>query len=201
MRVPEMQDRKSLCAPNAIGASRWEAAKRVKPDLRLRILLTQGSYQSNDQVLAAVPPEVGITYYDGGRTYNSSREPMIYPLLVKYVRADRWLGCYPQLTASWGVVCPWSGPQFIKARMSEFAAKHLQCLCGYAWPSNRFYEFNVTAAAEWSWNVGGRSEREFSLAWATRGIGRSTKGRRLGRHARPCGLGRLRLERAHKLGA
>jgi len=146
----------------------WEAAKRIKPSLRLRILLTQGSYRSNDKVLASVPPEVGITYYDGGRTYDSSRQPMIYPLLEKYAAEGRWLGCYPQLTASWRIVCPWSGPQFIKARMSEFAAKRLQCLCGYATPSNRFYEFNVTAAAEWSWNASGRSEREFSLAWAAR---------------------------------
>jgi len=43
-------------------------------------------------------------------------------------------------------------------------------------PDNRFYDFNVTAAAEWSWNAQGscfaakrkRSEREFALAWATR---------------------------------
>ena len=111
---------------------------------------------------------MGITYYDGGRTYDSSRQPMIYPLLEKYAAQGRWLGCYPQLTASWRVVAPWSGPQFIKARMSEFVDKRLQCLCGYATPSNRFYEFNVTAAAEWSWNAHGRSERDFALAWATR---------------------------------
>lgn len=146
----------------------WQAAKEVRPDLHLRILLTQGSYTSNDQVLAHTPRNVGITYYDGGRTYDSSREPMIYPLLEKYAAEGRWLGCYPQLTASWRIVCPWSGPQFIKARMTEFAGKRLQCLCGYATPSNRFYDFNVTAAAEWSWNSTGRSEREFALAWATR---------------------------------
>jgi len=146
----------------------WEAAKQVRPGVRLRILLTQGSYQSNAEVLAAVPPTVGITYYDGGRTYDSSREPMIYPLLEKYAAEGHWLGCYPQLTASWRVVCPWSAPQFIKARMTEFVDKRLKCVCGYATPSNRFYEFNVIAAAEWSWNAKGRSEREFSAAWATR---------------------------------
>jgi hypothetical protein len=134
----------------------------------LRLLLTQGSYASNDKVLAAVPRQVGITYYDGGRTYDSSRQPMIYPLLEKYAAEGRWLGCYPQLIASWRIVAPWSGPQFIKARMSEFVDKRLQCLCGYATPSNRFYDFNVTAAAEWSWNAHGRSERDFALAWATR---------------------------------
>lgn len=70
--------------------------------------------------------------------------------------------------ASWRLVCPWSGPQFIKALMSEFVDKRLRCLCAYTAPTNRFYEFNVTAAAEWSWNAHGRNEREYSLAWAAR---------------------------------
>ena len=146
----------------------WRLAHERNPKVRLRILLTQGSYDTNDKVLAEVPPEVYVTYYDGGRTYDSSRDPMIYPLLENYVKDGRWLGCYPQLTASWRIVCPWPGPQFIKYRMTEFVDKGLQCLCGYATPDNRLYDFNVTAAAEWSWNARGRDEREFAAAWATR---------------------------------
>ena len=147
----------------------WQLTRKKHPDVRLRILLTQGSYSTNDKVLAAAsPPEVGITYYDGSRTYDSSRDPMIYPLLADFAKKGRWLGCYPQLTASWRTVCPWSGPQFIKYRMTEFVDKGLECLCGYATPDSRFYDFNITAAAEWSWNSHGRSEREFSAAWATR---------------------------------
>jgi hypothetical protein len=146
----------------------WESARQIKPGLRLRILLTQGSYKSNAEILAAVPREVEVIYYDGSRTYSASREPMIYPLLEDYAGGGRWLGCYPQLMSSWRLVCPWSGPQFVKTLMSEYVDKHLRSLCAYTAPSNRFYEFNVTAAAEWSWNAHGRSEREFSLAWATR---------------------------------
>jgi len=146
----------------------WELARQRLPHIRLRILLTQGSYPSNDRVLASVPPEVGITYYCGRRTYDSSQHEMIYPLLAEYAARGGWLGCYPQLTASWRIVCPWSGPQFIKYRMTEFVEKKLQCLCGYATPDNRYYDFNVTAAAEWSWNSRGRDEREFAAAWATR---------------------------------
>jgi hypothetical protein len=52
--------------------------------------------------------------------------------------------------------------------MNEFVDKKLQCLCGYATPNNRLYEFNVLAAAEWSWNAKGRDEREFAAAWAQR---------------------------------
>jgi hypothetical protein len=144
----------------------WEKAKQLRPDFRLRILLTQGSYASNDKILEAVPKGVGVTYYSGLTTYDSSRKPMIYPLLEKFAAEGGWLGCYPQLTASWRIVFPWTGPQFIKARMSEFADKRLQSVVGYATPSNRFYEYNITAAAEWSWNAKGRNERDFSRSWA-----------------------------------
>lgn len=145
----------------------YERAKQVNPELGLRILLTQGSYRSNEVVLSMLPPGVGATYYDGGRTYDSSREPMIYPLLEEWAAQGNRLGCYPQLTASWRIVCPWSGPQFIKYRMTEFVDKGLGILCGYATPNNRLYDFNVAAAAEWSWNARGRDEREFAAAWAT----------------------------------
>lgn len=146
----------------------WRKARETHPGLRLRILLTQGSYTTNDKVIAECPPEVGVTYYDGGRTYNSSRDPMIYPVLEDFAGQGRWLGCYPQLTASWRIVCPWSAPQFIQYRMQEFVDKKLHCLCGYATPDNRLYELNVLAAAEWAWNAHGRSPEEFALAWATR---------------------------------
>lgn len=146
----------------------WRKALEVNPGLRLRLLLTQGSYKFNDKVLAEAPPEVNISYYDGGRTYDSSRDPMIYPLLEGFAKSGRWLGVYPQITPSWRIVCPWSGPQFMKYRMTEFVDKKLTNLCAYATPHNRLYDFNVTAAAEWSWNAHGRDEREFAAAWATR---------------------------------
>jgi hypothetical protein len=146
----------------------WRLAVKDYPDLRIRILLTQGSYPSNDKVLAEIPPEVGVTYYDGGRTYDSSPNPMIYPLLEEYAAKDRWLGVYPQLTPSWRIVSPWSCPQFVKFRMTEFVDKKLACVAGYVVPDNRLFDFNVTAAAEWGWNAHGRSERQFAVAWATR---------------------------------
>lgn len=145
----------------------WQLAVKEYPDLRIRILLTQGSYTSNDKVLAEIPPGVDVTYYDGGRTYDSSPTPMIYPLLEEYAAQGRWLGVYPQLTPSWRIVSPWSCPQFVKFRMTEFVDKKLACLVGYVVPDNRLFDFNVTAAAEWSWNAHGRSERQFAVAWAT----------------------------------
>lgn len=146
------------------------AYNRVKanhPGLGLRILTTQGSYASNEKILAEIPEGVGVVYYDGVRTYDSSREPMIYFPLREFAAKGGILGVCPQLTVSWAVVCPWSSPQFVRCRMNEFADKKLTLVSAYATPDLHLYEFNVAAAAEWSWNAHGRTEGEFALAWAT----------------------------------
>jgi hypothetical protein len=146
----------------------FDKARPERESAALRILLTQASYDSNDKVLETVRPDTKVIFYDGGRTYDSSHRPMIYSLLEKYSRSGRWLGVYPQLTNSWRTVFPFTGPQFIQARMREFVDKGLRSFIGYATPSNRYYEFNVTAAAEWSWNSRGRTPREFAEAYAVR---------------------------------
>ena len=146
----------------------WRIARKQYPKLRIRIVLTQGTYNTNDKVLAEVPSGVGVTYYCSWGTYNSLRQPMIYPLLEDFAAKGGWLGVVPQLTATFAAVTPWTGPQFIRNRMNEFVDKKLKCLMGYAVYSNRPFDFNVTAAAEWSWNAKGRDEREFATAYATR---------------------------------
>ena len=146
----------------------FELVKESFPGAHLRILLTQASYKSNDKILAACKPETRITYYHGSKTYDSSRKPMIYPLLEDYAKSGRWLGVYPQLTNSWRTIFPFTGPQFIQARMQEFANKGLNSVCGYATPANCYYDFNIAASAEWSWNSSGRTPREFARAYATK---------------------------------
>ncbi|NLS77692.1 MAG: hypothetical protein GXY76_10575 [Chloroflexi bacterium] len=145
------------------------AYRRVQerhPELGLRLLTTQGSYKVNDKVLAATPPDVGVSYYDGRRTYDSSRQPMIYPLMEEFARSGRWLGVYPQITHVFRTVLPWTAPQFMQFRGVEFADKGLRNVIGYAVPSNRHHEFNVMALAEWTWNAHGRSPEDFARAYA-----------------------------------
>ncbi len=152
-------------------ASAFETVRNKKLGVRLRLLTTQGSYSVNDKVIAAAPSDVGISYYDGSRTYDSSRRPMIYPLLEGFAKSDRWLGVYPQITHSWRTVFPWTAPQFIKYRAQEFADKSLNNVIGYAVPSNCYHDFNVLALAEWTWNAHGRTPSEFARAYALkRGI-------------------------------
>ncbi len=145
----------------------FNKVKVSHPRARLHILTTQGSYPVNDEILAALPEDVGVTYYDGGRTYDSSHEPMIYPLLEEYARSGRWLGVYPQITHAWRTVFPWTAPQFVQYRAQEFVEKKLRCMIGYAVPSNRYHEFSVMAMAEWTWNAQGRSPEAFARAFAT----------------------------------
>jgi len=146
----------------------WVKAKDTCPRLGLRLLLTQPSYKSNAKVLAAVPEGVKVSYYHGGLTYNTSRKPMIYPLLEDYVKGGRWLGVYPTLGANWRIVAPFSNPWFVHFRLTEFVKDGLACLVGYTVPTNDLYRMNVQAALEWAWNAEGRTPKEFAQAYATR---------------------------------
>ncbi len=146
----------------------FRRAQAKHPNAGLRLLTTQGSYPVNDEVLAAAPADVGVTYYDGSRTYDSSKKPMIYPLLEEAAKSGRWLGVYPQITHSWRTVWPWTAPQFIHYRASEFASKKLSNVIGYAVPSNFHHAFNVAALAEWTWNPKGRTPEEFARVYAAK---------------------------------
>lgn len=146
----------------------WRKAREACPSLGLRLLLTQASYKTNDQILATTPPDVRISYYHGGLTYNTSRKPMIYPLLEEYAREAAWLGVYPTVSASWRIVAPFTHPSFVHFRMNEFVDKGLTCLVTYCVPANAYYRANMEAALEWSWNAKGRSPREFAMSYAVR---------------------------------
>jgi hypothetical protein len=52
--------------------------------------------------------------------------------------------------------------------MKEFANKRVSGFTAYVTPSLTHARFNIEAAAEWSWNVRGRSTREFALSYAVR---------------------------------
>jgi len=149
----------------------WKIARQKYPRLQVYLLLTQGSYQTNDKILALLPKEVGVTYYDGGRTYGygiTSREPMVYPLMAKYAGGGGRLGVDLVIQTAYCNVCPWSSPQFAKYRMNGFVDRKVSRVKSYSRQDRHWHEFSYAAAAEWQWNAKGRSERELALAWATR---------------------------------
>ena len=142
-------------------------ARKVRPTLRLRILLTQGSHPNNITIIKSAPREVGITYYDGGQTYTLARRPMIYPELREAMKG-RWFGCYPTVCAAWYAAAPFSGAAYMQERMRELRQAGVVSLAGYAVSSLRVNDFLLSAAAEYAWNSSGRTPREFVLSWATR---------------------------------
>ena len=139
----------------------------MRPELRLRLLLTQGSYAHNLAIIKRAPPEVGITYYDGGRTYTLARQPMIDPAMREAMKG-RWFGCYPTLCGAWYSSGPFAGAAYMKERMSELHKAGVVNLAGFAPGLARINELALTAAAEYAWNSGGRTPRDLVLAWATR---------------------------------
>jgi len=144
----------------------YDRLKTEYTDVSFGIMLSQGSYEVTDKVVAMLPKDVALTYYDGGRTYDSGKYPMILPGLRKFAQKGGKLGVYPQVTHSWRMVFPWTAPGFIKYRCDEFVKVSLDRIIGYAVPSNRYHEFNIMAFAEWLWNPNGRKISDFIEVYA-----------------------------------
>jgi len=147
----------------------WELAKKkAGREIGLRVLTSETTEDFNKTIFAELPPEVKVVYYHSLLTYTSGRQPMLRPYLAEYAKSGRWLGVCPNLSDVPHFTQPFTSGQFVHYRMSEFVAKGLQGLLGYATPRVHFNRFNVEAAAEWGWNSKGRSVREFAHSWAVR---------------------------------
>ncbi|MBN1854253.1 MAG: hypothetical protein JW829_16105, partial [Pirellulales bacterium] len=94
--------------------------------------------------------------------------PIIYPLMEKYAAEGRWLGICPQWTGAVGPATPFSGAHFVHYRMKEFVDKRVSGFTAYVTPTFGHARFNIEAAAEWSWNLHGRTTREFAASYAVR---------------------------------
>lgn len=157
---------RSVLEARAIAAG-WKKARQTRPDLGLRVLTSEATEDSNPQVFAQLPPDVKIWYYHSLATYNASESPMVPPYLAETAR-QRWVGVCCNFCAVVQFWQPFTGPQFIRARMNEFVDKKIGGVIGYAVPRLALTRFNTEAAAEWSWNAKGRSTRAFALSWAIR---------------------------------
>ncbi len=157
---------RSVLEARAIVAG-WERARESLPGLRIRVMTSEETDRSNAEVIAELPPEVGLAYYHSLLTYTTMRRQMVPPTIAA-ATSGRWIGVAPNLVASVGLTQPFSGPQFIHARMTEFVDAGLSGLIGYATPRVKYARFNVEAAAEWTWNAHGRTPAEFARSYAVR---------------------------------
>lgn len=146
----------------------WREAQKRRPGLGLRVLTSEATYDFNAEVFAEIPPEVGIWYYHSLLTYTVRKKPMIDGPVLAAAQAGRWIGVCPSLVPHVGWAEPFTGPQFVHARMSEFTSKGLRGMIGYATPRTMMARFNIEAAAEWLWNPNGRLPRDFARSWAVR---------------------------------
>ncbi|MGQ9808672.1 MAG: hypothetical protein ACUVSM_10875 [Armatimonadota bacterium] len=146
----------------------WEKAKKRVPGVGLRILTSEETEDSNRKIFDELPLDVFIWYYHSLLTYTANSRPMLRPYLAEYAKKGHPIGVCPNLVYSIHFAQPCTGPQFVHARMSEFLQKGMSGLLGYATPRVNYGRFNVEAAAEWGWNLNGRSPREFAYSWAVR---------------------------------
>ena len=146
----------------------WKKAKQSVPGLRLRILTSEETIDSIEQILDMLPEGVTLWYYHSLTTYCNSETEIIPDYLVQAIKKGKRIGVVPDIGVSSSYANPFSSAQFIRYRMNEFVDKGIAALMGYPRPSIVLCEFNVEAAGEWSWNAKGRSTREFALSWAVR---------------------------------
>ncbi|HSW45218.1 MAG TPA: glycoside hydrolase family 20 zincin-like fold domain-containing protein [Phycisphaerae bacterium] len=162
------EDRNVLEA-RVINAAWDQAKKRVKGPLGLRILTSEETEDRNTDVFDTLYPDIKIWYYHSLLTYTAGETPMLRPYLEEYAKKKgRWIGVCPNIVPVIHFAGPCTSPHFIHYRLSEFVDKGMSGLLGYATPRLYYQFFCVEAAAEWAWNVKGRSPREFSASWAVR---------------------------------
>ena len=146
----------------------WKRAKQQFPDLKFWVLTSEETADSNEQILEVLPPEIRFWYYHSLTTYNTNSAPMIPGYLKKAAREGRYAGACLNLSSAVAHTQPFTGAEFIHARMNEFVDKKMAAFLGYPTPRVHYITFNVEAAAEWSWNAKGRSTHEFALSYAMR---------------------------------
>jgi hypothetical protein len=147
----------------------FDKVRKEYPKMRLWLYLSQGSAgykDSNSKIIAALPEEVGLVYYHGQKTYLTDYRPMIPENLKDFARQGGRLGVVPSIGANIRTYVPFTCPQLTIFRIKEFVDKQLDSMSLFVPPSIYFYEFNIMAAAEWSWNSKGRTIEEFAEAYA-----------------------------------
>ena len=152
---------------NAVVAG-WQEVRQSHPDLRLRIFFSLGNDDSERtrHCLETLPPEVIIEKVYGmqkpyveaaarGRTVINYSGQSLARLFAVGLR--RYAGPFRSRIAD-GFRTKLAGVLSISYFYSREAPKY----------HSRLHSYNMSALAEWSWNVKGRSSREFAVAWATR---------------------------------
>jgi len=164
----------------------WREVRRHYPDFMIRIFISTTTNERYWRVLAETPPEVKLERCCATWVERVKMEPRdIYrnTLFDHYAGEGRWIASYDVPLGAYGRVdtpefkVPCSSPHRIHDFLQDLVQRQYHGAYGMmAWANSmqsggngrETYGFNINALAEWSWNIGGRSPREFAVAWATR---------------------------------
>lgn len=164
----------------------WREVRRHYPDFKIRLFISTTSNERYWRVLAEAPPEVKLERCCATWVERVTIEPRdLYrnPLFDHYAEEGRWIASYDVPLGAYGRVdtpefkVPCSSPHRIHDFVRDLVHRQYSGAYGMmAWANSmqsggngrETYGFNINALAEWSWNIDGRTPREFAVAWATR---------------------------------
>lgn len=145
-----------------------DAQKRLGRQFGLRILTSEATEDYNTIIFSELPKEVKVVYYHSLGTYTCDKRPMMKQYLIDFAKSGRWVATCPNISAIVGYVQPFESAQFVRYRAFELVRNQASGILAYATPRVKVCRYNVEALAEYTWNVRGRSTREFAYSWAVR---------------------------------
>ena len=158
----------------------WKRIRPRFPEFNLRIFLSTTTSERDYRVLAELPPEVKVgraCATEMERVLNLPRDLTANPLLDYHASQGRWIASYDvPVNANGRVETPeFKVPQSSAHRIRDYVGQLIRRQYSGAYGMMAWVPlgketcgFNVAALAEYSWNLNGRSEKEFAIAWATR---------------------------------
>ena len=157
----------------------WQQVRQKHPDLGLRIFISTTTSERYFKVLAELPEGVKVERACATTLERVPCEPrdlLANPLLDHYAARGTWMASYDVPIAANSCVntpefqVPESSPHRVRHTVRQLFNRKFQGAYGMN-PfdkTDRICSMNIHALAEWSWNMNGRTEKEFAVAWATR---------------------------------
>ena len=159
-------------------AGRLRAFNYVPYILHLNFSTT--TQERDHKILAELPAEVKVERAcatELERVHHIPRDLMANPLYDHYASEGRWIASYDVPVGASGRVdtpefkVPHRSAHRIRDYVGQLVRRRYSGAYGMmAWATKgrEICGYNICALAEWSWNLDGRTEREFATAWATR---------------------------------
>ena len=157
----------------------WKEVRKKYPDFVIRLFISTVTEEKYDQVIRELPDGVKIDRacaLTRARRRHEPRDIFVNEVMDAFAAKGGWAATWDAPISSNGKVeapefkTPHCSAERIRDFVAQMAGRKYSGIYGMRGFSNaeRINGFNINALAEWSWNLNGRSEREFAVAWATR---------------------------------